>query len=436
MNLTGTTIATMTARKEKPPIRLAIRGRILTSTSTGELMHLPDGVVLSDAAGRISFVGTFRRARARYRGPVLDVRPRLIIPGFVDVHTHFPQARIIGRASGPLLDWLQGSVFPEEARFKRAAYARTVADEMIDRMLAAGTTTAAIFSSSSARATQVLFERLAARGLRAVAGLTLMNQHCPQSLRVARAEAIKACEKLIAKWHGHDDGRLSFAMTPRFALSCSRRLLEDAGCLAREAGLVVQTHIAENVVEGEVTLAAHSYAKNYLDVYDRAGLLGERTVLAHAIHLSRSEWGRLAQAGAKIAHCPDSNFFLGSGRMHPKRASQRGVKVALGSDVAAGRSFSMRRAMASAYDNALCVREPLELAALFHMATLGGAEVLGCEGKTGSLEEGKDADMVVLDLGGSAKTLPALLAELLFDNDRPAVSQCYVRGQRLALRVE
>jgi guanine deaminase len=355
-----------------------------------------------------------------------------MLPGFVDTHVHYPQTRIIGRATGPLLRWLEQSVFPEEARFARRPYASAVADEMIDRMLAAGTTCAAIFSSSNPAATEVLLGRLAERGLRGAVGLTLMDVRSPKALSLSRDAAMTACRKLIRRWHQHDDGRLEVAITPRFALSCSRAMLRAAGRLAAEHGLLVQTHIAETEEELAATRAAHRDASDYLDVYDRAGLLGERTVLAHAIHLSPREWDRVRDAGARIAHCPDSNFFLGSGRMPLSEAHDRGILVGLGSDVAAGRSFSMRRAMASAYDNALCLGRSVSLPTLFRMATLDGAGALGLGDRVGSLEAGKDADFVLMRLSEQAKTVEDALAQLVFDNDDLGVEACYVRGQRLS----
>ncbi len=410
----------------------ALRGPLLTPEADGGVRWDRDGALVC-AGGAIVYAGHFRGMKGKHKGPVRDVRPWVIAPGFIDTHTHFPQTRIIGQATGPLLAWLRDSVFPEEARFARTPYARTVADEFIDRMLTQGTTCAAIFSSSSERATHALFEKLADRGMRAVAGLTLMNQHCPKALQVKRRDAIQACERLIKRWHDYDRQRLRFGITPRFALSCSKGLLEDAGRLANEATLLVQTHIGETHEEGNKTLEAHGYAHDYLDVYERAGLVHERTILAHAIHLSASEWARTAKAGATIAHCPDSNFFLGSGHMKLNRVQKRGIPVALGSDVAAGRAFSMRRAMASAYDNSLCVGSPAQTRQLYRLATIDGARALHCDEHTGSLERGKDADFILLDVGSPGPSLDDVLSQVLFDNETAAVREVYVRGSRLAL---
>jgi len=410
------------------PMRRGYRGRVLTPHgNAGAVRFLDDGLLVVEA-GRIVSVGPYSADAATFA--VLDLRPAVLLPGFVDAHLHYPQTRVIGSASGPLLDWLDHTVFPEEARFQDEAYARIVATELTARLLAAGTTTSAIFSSSSELATNVLFEALDHAGLRAVAGLTLMDQACPEAVRVPADEALAACERLLARWHGHDSGRLAFAVTPRFALSCSRALMEGAAKLAKDHDLLVQTHIAENPAEGSAVIAAHPWASDYLGIYEQTGLLGPRTVLAHAIHLSASEWDRVAALGVSIAHCPDSNFFLGSGRMRLDEAMSRGVTVGLGSDVAAGRSFDMRRAMAHAYDNALALGRGVTPGRLLTLATLGGASALGLGAETGSLEPGKSADFIAVSLPAYAETEAAILGQLAF-GDSGRVERVFVRGERV-----
>jgi guanine deaminase len=409
---------------------IALRGRLLTPLPDGGVSYLDDAFVAVDR-GRIVAVSA---THPPPHDALHDLRPFVLVPGFVDTHVHFPQTRVIGRAGAPLLEWLERTVFPEEARFAGAAgevYARAVATDFVGALASSGTTTAAVYSSSDERATDVLFEALAASGLRAVAGLTLMDQRCPPALCVPRAEAMAACERLAARWHGHDGGRLGFAVTPRFALSCSRALLEDAARFAEESGLVVQTHIAEHVAEGAAVLAEHAFASDYLGVYEGLGLVGRRTLLAHAIHLSEGEWDRIAARGASVAHCPDSNFFLGSGRMNLEAARVRRVAIGLGSDVAAGRSFDLRRAMAYAYDNALCLGQRVTAAELFTMATLGGARALGMEATVGSLTPGKEADIVALALAFPSDTVEEVLAQIVFA-DGVRVERAYVRGERVA----
>lgn len=408
--------------------RRAYRGRVLTPHGTqGELRFFADGQIVVEA-GRLVSVGPFADDAAGCA--VLDLRPAVLLPGFVDTHLHFPQTRVIGSASGPLLSWLEHTVFPEEARFHDEAYARAVAAELVTRLLAVGTTTSAIFSSSSELATHVLFEALDRSGLRAIAGLTLMDRNCPDGVCVPADEALAACERLIARWNGHDGGRLAFAVTPRFALSCSRPLLEGAARVARDHDLLIQTHVAENAAEGVAVLEMHPWGGDYLGIYEKTGLLGPRTLLAHAIHLSASEWDRTAERGAAIAHCPDSNFFLGSGRFRLAEAQSRGVRVGLGSDVAAGRSFDLRRAMGHCYDTALAIDAAVTPARLLTLATLGGATALGLGAETGSLEAGKAADFIAVSLPEYVTTEAAILGQLAF-GDSGRVERVFVRGERV-----
>lgn len=411
--------------------RRGYRASILTPRDGQGLLYLEDGLLVVDGAGRIEHL--LSASEPAPQGSVVhDLRGSLIIPGFVDAHVHYPQTRVIGSASGPLLPWLESTVFPEESRFTDDDYAREVAEEFVRRAAAVGTTTVLAFSSSSATATAIALETLAERGLRAIVGLTLMDQNCPAALSVPAERAISEARALAARFQGAAGGLLGMAITPRFALSCSRPLLEAAGVLARELDLLVQTHVSENVHEGEATLAAHPIASDYLGVYEAVGLVGPKTVFAHAIHFSEAEWDRVAASGARVAHCPDSNFFLGSGVMKLAEARRRGVPVALGSDVAAGRSFDLRRVIACAHDAALLAGAPVEDEALFELATLGGARVLGLARETGSLELGKDADFLVLDRPAYLTGREASLRLATFGAELAPVLRTYVRGRLVA----
>ena len=408
-------------------LSFSLRGRLLTPVQGQEQLVFFGDASLRVVDGRIAFVGHFDQDP----GPHDHERaPGVIVPGWIDTHIHYPQTRVVGRATGPLLQWLEETVFPEESRFRDRRYAAEVAREFIGRMVHFGTTTACIYSSSDPGATDVLFNALAASGLRGLAGLTLMDQSCPEALKVPVAPAMEASTELVARWHGHDDGRLQFVVTPRFAISCTAPLLTAAGHFARDHDLLIQTHLAEHVNEEAATLALHPAGASYLDVYRRTGLLSDKTIYAHAIYLTDAEWDAIAETGARIAHCPDSNFFLGSGRMSVESALGRGVSTGLGSDVAAGRSFNVRRAIASAYDNALCRDEDVTPDRLIRMATLGGAEVLGIAETTGSLEVGKDADLVVIDLPEYIENKSAIISYLAFCHDDHDVGAGFVRGRQ------
>ncbi|WP_438018589.1 guanine deaminase [Sorangium sp. So ce315] len=413
----------------RPP--RAYRGRLLTPLaapgSGPAVRYLDDALLVVDERGRIAQVEPF--APRAFRGPLLDLRPAVLMPGFIDAHVHFPQTRVIGSASGPLLDWLERSVFPEEVRFRDDGYAALVAGEFTSRLLASGTTTCVVFSSSCPGATDQLFRALLRAGLRGIAGLTLMDRNCPETLCVPHDEAIPAARDLVQRWHGEGDGLLEFAITPRFAPSCSRPLMEAAARLARDHGLLVQTHIAETPAEAEATRREHPWARDYLDVYDRVGLLTGRTLLAHGIHLSSREWDRIAEVGSSVVHCPDSNFFLGSGRMRLADARARAVPVALGSDVGAGRSFDMRRSMSSAFDNALCHGERLTAADLFFTATQGTADAVGLGRVIGSLDPGKEADFIAVRFPEHVLGESELLSHLVFASETASVQRSFVRGK-------
>jgi guanine deaminase len=408
-----------------------LRGRVLSpQVDPGRFELLPDALLTLEADGRIRAVEP-----APADCPVPETHPGAVwLPGFVDTHVHFPQTRKLGSASGPLLTWLERTVFPEESRFRERAYAEQVAVEFCDALVAQGTTCAAIFSSSHPEATDALFAELSRRGLRALTGLTLMDRGAPAAVLHEAPAALDACAALIERWHEHDGGRLRFCVTPRFALSCTSELMRGAARLAERHGLWIQTHLSENPEELRATAGAFPASADYLGVYEDHGLVGGRTLLAHCIHLSDGEWDRLARRGASVAHCPDSNFFLGSGCMPLRKATGRGVRVGLGSDVGAGRTFSLRRVAASAYDAALLVQAPVPPEELLWRATTGGALALGLGERVGRIAPGYEADLVAVDVPAHVGT-EGLIDALLFRHDAGAVRATYVRGKRLdALR--
>lgn len=399
------------------PVTL-FRGFILdTDPTEPRLRWLGDRVLEVNARGVI--VGS--RA-ATPRDPAPTWPGALIVPGFVDVHVHYPQTRVLGSASGPLLPWLQQTVFPEEARFADQAYARDVAEEFVGALIRAGTTTAAIYGSPHATASAVLLQALATRGLRAELGPALMDCGAPEANLVAADEALAALEGLFDRWHEHDDGRLRVSVVPRFALSCTPELMTRAAEVARRRGALVQTHVSENLDEVAAVRRSFPDAHDYLDVYQRHGLVHARTILAHCIHFSDDEWRRMAELDVAVAHCPDSNFFLGSGCMPLAKALRLGVRVGLGSDVGAGRSFSLRRVAASAYDASLVVGERVAPEALLWLATRGGALALRRD-EIGALSVGRRADLAVIDM--DAALLGALPTTMVGDEDHDAALPLY-----------
>ncbi|ATB40711.1 hypothetical protein CYFUS_006167 [Cystobacter fuscus] len=410
----------------EPTLR-TLRGRLLCPEQTNARFELvPDALIELDAHGLIQSV---RAAPSDCRIP--ETHPgAVLLPSFIDTHIHFPQTRMLGSASGPLLQWLERSVFPEEARFGERAYAEQVAREFCDALIAQGTTCAAIFSSSHFDATDALFAELDRRGLRALAGMTLMDRSAPAMLLHEPASALDACSVLIDRWHGHDKNRLRFCVTPRFGLSCTPELLRGAARLAERHGLWIQTHLAENRDEVHATAAAFPSSRDYLGVYEDHGLVGNHSLFAHCVWLSEGEWERIARHDAVVAHCPDSNFFLNSGCMPLRQATRRGIRVGLATDMGAGRTFSMRRVAASAYDAALVLQAPVSPEELLWRATTGGALALGLGGQVGRIAPGYEADLVALNVPAHVGP-EGLFDALLFQHDAGPVRATYVRGQRL-----
>jgi guanine deaminase len=415
-----------------PTIHRAIRGRVLAPEPEARTVALlDDALIRIDAEGMIESVVP---APSDCEVPV-TWPGAVLVPGFVDVHLHFPQTRVIGSASGPLLPWLQASVFPEESRFAADDYATAVAEEFCDALIAQGTTCAAIYSSSHPGATEVLFATLARRGLRADTGLTLMDRHAPDALLCSAKDALAASDGLLERWHGYDRGRLRLSIIPRFAISCTPELMREAAEFARAHALLIQSHISENRDEIRETLALFPGTHDYLEVYEHYGLVGARTILAHCIHLSEHEWSRFVQHDVAVAHCPDSNFFLGSGAMQLRAALDRGLRVGLGTDVGAGRTFSLRRVAAAAHDAALIHAAPVAPQELLWLATRGGARALGHD-RLGCLAAGFEADLVAIDvpmLVDVPTNLPlaGLLDALLFRHDAGPVRATLVRGREL-----
>ena len=403
-----------------------IRGRVLAPDPDARRIELwDDALIHVDARGRIT---DLRAAPADCEVP--ETWPgAVVLPAFVDCHLHYPQTRIIGSASGPLLPWLERSVFPEEARFGHDAHARAVAEEFCAAMIAQGTTSAGIFSSSHPSATQILLETLDRRGLRAATGVTLMDREAPDAVTLSADAAIAALDELRERWHGHDEGRLQIAVVPRFAITCTSELMRRAAALAERHGLLVHTHISENRDELRVTAQLFPDSRDYLGVYEDHGLVSERTLLAHAIHFSDDEWSRVAAQDVAIAHCPDSNFFLGSGCMPLRAALERGVRIGLATDVGAGRTFSLRRVAAAAYDAALICERGVSAEELLWLATRGGARVLGPADRLGCVAAGFDADLVAIDVPAHVGGLQAILDALLFRHDASPVRATLVRGR-------
>jgi guanine deaminase len=377
--------------------------------------------------------------------PVEQLRSdQIVTPGLIDTHLHAPQLEMIGSYGGHLLEWLETWTFPTELKFADPAHADRIAEALFRELLRNGTTTALIFSTTHTAATESFFRAAENRGFRAIIGKTLMDRNAPAGLLEPPQKAFEESQKLIDAWHRR--GRLRYAVTPRFAPTCTPEMLEAAGELVRRnPGVSVHTHISENTAEMAWVRQLFPDLASYAAVYDHFGLLTDRTVLAHGVHLSDQELELLAARGTAISHCPNSNLFLGSGLFPLQRVSGHGVRVGLGSDIGAGTTPSILGAMGDAYKVQQVRNVSLSPIHLWYLGTLGGARALSLDQVTGSLERGKDADFVVLDLKGTpllalrserAGGITDLLAGLIFIGDDRMVARTYIGGAEVYRREE
>jgi guanine deaminase len=433
-----------------PPF--ALRARLLTPLDAGGSRHESDGLLEVDAAGRITFAGPANE-RPDEAARAIDLRPFVLLPGMVDTHAHLPQLPNAGLGAGlDLLTWLDRYIFPLERGFDAIEAAR-LAPLAWRAFAAAGTTTALVYGAVYKASLDATFEAAEAHGIRAVIGKVMMDRITYDATidpTTILERTLRESADLIDRWHGRDDGRLRYAVTPRFAVSCTADLLRESAALATRTGAYWQTHVSED--RGEIAEVARLFpeARDYVDVYDRAGGLGERTILAHAVHLSDRELGRLVETGTRVSHCPASNLFLASGIMPLGRYLEAGLRVGLGSDVAGGPELSMFATMrVGAY-----ARNALEVAGgarpsgsgaaamtpmdWLRLGSLGGAQVLGIDAVVGSLEVGKEADVIAIEpsylvpVPGMEDADPEDLASrLVFRSHPDMVRAAWVRGRRL-----
>lgn len=434
----------------QPPF--ALRARLLTPLAAGGTLHELDGLLEVDDRGRIAYAGPFvGRQPALPPETVVDLRPWVVLPGLVDLHAHLPQIPNAGVGAGlDLLTWLERYIFPLEREFDDADAAERLAPVAFRAFAAAGTTTALLYGAVFAPSLDAAFRAAEAHGIRAILGKVMMDRLTyDESIEPATIleRSLRESNELCARWHGADNGRLLYAYTPRFAVSCTEEMLRESAAAARAAGAYWQTHVAEDRDEIAEVGRLFPEARDYVDVYDRVGGLGARSVLAHAVHLSDRELARLVETRTRVAHCPASNLFLASGVMPLARYLEAGLLVGLGSDVAAGPDLSIFGAMrVGAYtQNALRVvagdpRPALGPLEWLRMGTLGGAQALGLEDAIGSLEAGKEADVIAVD-PSLVSPLPdrptdddptALMSRLIFRAHPAMVRAAWVRGRRLA----
>lgn len=418
---------------------LAVRGNFLDIEAGNQgLRHRPDSLLLVEK-GAIQWIGRWQEGKDRIPASCAlhDHRGKLVVPGFVDCHIHFPQTEIIGSYGKQLLEWLNNYTFPAEQAYSSIDHALLMADFFVKELLKNGTTTAMTFCTVHKNSVEAVFEAAAAKNMRLIAGKVLMDRNAPAALCDTAETGYAESRELIEKYHGR--GRLLYAVTPRFAPTSTGEQLRLAGELKQAfADVYVQTHLSENKEEIAWAKTLFPERKNYLDVYSHYGLTGKRCIFAHCIHLEDEEWHHLAKSGSTIAFCPTSNLFLGSGLFNLRRAMEQKIRVGLATDVGGGTSLNMLQTLAEAYKISQLRHDTFSPAEAFYGATLGGAKALGLDHLIGSFTPGKEADFIILDPEATdliamrtsrAKHIDELLFALITLGDDRTISHTYVAGK-------
>ena len=399
-----------------------------------------DGGLLIRGGGIVAAGGYADVARQAGEGAkMIDHRPHLLLPGFIDAHVHFPQMQVIASYGAELLDWLNTYTFPEETKFSNTQHGRRIARLFLDETVRHGTTTVAAYCSVHKESAEAFFAESHDRNMLNIAGKVMMDRNAPEGVLDTPQSGYDDTKALIAEWHGK--GRQLYAVTPRFAITSSPEQMEMAGALMREfPDLHMQTHLSENDKEIAFTQELHPWSRDYADVYEHYGLLGRKALLGHCIHLSEREADALSDSGSVAVFCPTSNLFLGSGLFDYQRyrTRQKPLRIAAATDVGGGTNYSMLRTMDEGYKVIALNGEKLNPFQSFWQLTRGNAEALSVADKVGTLDVGTDADVVVLDSSATpamklrmetVKTLAEELFLLQTLGDDRAVKEVYIAGK-------
>jgi guanine deaminase len=418
-------------------------GHVIDPVDEGNYRDIPDGALVVSKTGKIEAVGKWSDLCKQYSTgcEIVDCGRKLIMPGLIDMHIHLPQVTQIGKSGDTLLGWLEKYIFPAEARFKDLSHAEKIAAWFFDELACNGTTLAVIFTTIHKEATDAAFRIAAQKGARAIMGKVMMDKNAPGDLIENTQDSLDESEELANKWHGHDGGRLLYAFTPRFAVTATDELLDQCGKLwQNNPGTYMHTHLSESAEEVKKVAAMFPQSRSYLDVYDRAGLVGSRSVFAHSIYLDEQDLQVMHKKNCALAHCPSSNFFLKSGIFPIDRVKRAGVEFGLASDVAGGPQMSMFGVMKDA--NFIQPQIWISPRELFYRATRGSARALKLEDQLGSLEAGKEADFIIVDptlKNACPKDIlehetDEILSTIVFIGDDRMIDSTYIRGRQVFKR--
>ncbi|MDD3647158.1 MAG: guanine deaminase [Candidatus Dojkabacteria bacterium] len=420
---------------------------IFTPTSDRSLKVYNPGFLAVSDNGKIEEISEENLQEKYENYEFIDLSDYLIIPGLIDIHNYLPQYAFAGIGDKELLPWLENYTFPREKTFEHDETARKSAQKFFTDLLKNGTTTTVTYVTIHKNATEIAFEEAERAGIRAVIGKVNMDQNSPDFLIENKEVSLQESRQLAEKWH-RKNNRLFYVVTPRFAVSCTMDMMKELARLAKNGNYFIQSHLSESKGEIDFVKKLFPECKSYTEVYEKAGLLGKKTIMAHCVHCSREEIEILKKTETKIAHCPTSNRFLKSGILPLRNYLDEDLVIGLGTDVAGGYSLSMINEMKEAIENSKYYQlftdesaEPVSPSEAFYLATLGGAQALGFEHEIGSLEKGKKADFVVVDHKatdpengeGEYGKPEQILSRLIYRGGGQSIKDVFIQGVRVSL---
>lgn len=402
--------------------------------------YVEDGLLFIEE-GYIKHKGPYSKLHPKLKPEttVIDYSGKLILPGFIDTHLHYPQTDIIASYGKQLLEWLETYTFPREGMFTDPEYTTSVVDFFLEELLRNGTTSAQVMPTIHSQSADIFFQKCQEKNLRMISGKVLMDRNAPDFLLDPAGGGIEESQALIEKWHQKD--RLLYAVTPRFAItSTDEQLKRSAELLGQYPELYLHTHLSENKDEIAFVAELFPWSKNYLDVYDHFGLVTDKATFAHSIHLDQETYDKLSDKKAAVSFCPTSNLFIGSGLFDLDATTEARIKIGIGTDVGGGTSFSMLKTLGEAYKVLQLRGQKLSPLKAFYLATLGGAESLCLENKIGNFEPGKEADFIVINSDATplierrmqgAQSLQEKLFILMTLGDDRCIDATYAMGTKL-----
>ncbi len=420
------------------------KSKIITFNKNKKLKIYNPGYLVISKNGIIKEI-TSKKICSKYPNyKFYDYSNYLIIPGLIDTHNHLAQYPMAGIGNDQLLPWLKKYIFPQEKELNKKEIAQKISKKFFRDLIKNGTTTVATYVTTNKNATDIAFREAEKSGIRAIIGKVMMDQNCPDFLKENTNKSLEQAEELIKKWH-NKNAMLFYAITPRFAITCSFELLSKTAKLAKKYKTYIQTHLAENQNETKEVKKLFPKYKNYLDVYNKAGLLSEKTLMTHCIYLNNNDLKILKKTKTKIAHCPTSNRFLQSGIMDFYKYKNLELTIGLGTDVAGGYSLSIFNETKEAIENSKILSiynkssKPITIEDAFYSATLGGAKCLSLEKTIGSLEKNKSADFLIIDpsivdpMGKQSKIHKPLqqLSQCIYRSSSNMIKEVYINGKKV-----